>query len=54
MLDDHNPRTPRQMPPELRLGVVRRGPNVRLRLVVLAGLGAAGAWLAAYGFALHR
>ena len=54
MLDDHNPRTPRQMPPELRLGVVRRTPNVRLRLALLTGLGMAGAWLAMHGIPLHR
>ena len=54
MRDDHNPRTPRQLPPELRLGAVRRGPNVRLRLLVLASLGAAAGWLATYGFPLHR
>ena len=52
--DDHNPRTPRQLPAELRLGVARRGPGSRLRLAVLAGLGAAGVWLATYGIPLHR
>jgi hypothetical protein len=57
--NDHNPRTPRQLPPEMRLtGARRRQPLhgaalPRLTMLAMAAMAAAG-WIAAHGLPLGR
>lgn len=55
MTNDHNPRTLRQLPPEMRIGARRRQSAHAFGLLWLAMLAMAGmlaAWIATYGLPL--
>ena len=54
MVNDHNPRTPRQLPPEMRIGAPRRHqtfhyPSAMFWLALLAMMAMVAGWIATFG-----